>query len=321
MRGDFPPIKSLSTHPNNLPQQLTSFIGREKEIAEVEALLDQDPPPHAHRLRRQRQDAPCLQVAADSLEQFPDGVWLVELAPLADPGLVPQTVATRAGREGRAGQAHQRRRSPNTWSTSSSCCFSTTASTCSTPARQLADALVRHCPGVKILATSREALGIAGEQTYRVPSLSLPDRKRCRRRRSFRNYESVQLFIDRALLVRADFAVTNQNAPALASVCCHLDGIPLAIELAAARVRTLSVEEIDGKLDQRFRLLTGGSRTALPRQQTLRSLIDWSYDLLHEPETAALAATVGLCRRVDVGGGGTGLRRRGRGGARRFSIC
>ena len=148
----------------------------------------------------------------------------------------------------------------------------------------LADTLVRQCPGVRILATSREALGITGEQAYRVPSLSLPDRKQAPTPQSLSIYESVQLFIDRALLVRSDFQVTNQNAPALASVCYHLDGIPLAIELAAARVRSLSVEEIDGKLDERFRLLTGGSRTALPRQQTLRSLIDWSYDLLREPE-------------------------------------
>ena len=153
---------------------------------------------------------------------------------------------------------------------------------------KLADALLRQCPGVKILATSREALGITGEQTYRVPSLSLPDRKAAQTPQSLSAYESVQLFIDRALLVRADFQVTIHNAPALASLCRHLDGIPLAIELAAARVRSLSVEEIDGKLDQRFRLLTGGSRTALPRQQTLRALIDWSYDLLGDPEQLLL---------------------------------
>ena len=119
-------------------------------------------------------------------------------------------------------------------------------------------------------------------------TLSLPDRKQAPTPQSLSIYESVRLFIDRALLVRPEFQVTNQNAPALASLCYHLDGIPLAIELAAARVRSLSVEEIDGKLDQRFRLLTGGSRTALPRQQTLRSLIDWSYDLLREPEKLLL---------------------------------
>ncbi len=147
----------------------------------------------------------------------------------------------------------------------------------------LADALLRQCSGVQVLASSREALGIGGEQAYRVPSLSLPDPKQAHTSISVAQFEAVQLFTDRALLARADFQVTNQNAFALASICYRLDGIPLAIELAAARVRSLSIEEIDGKLDQRFRLLTGGSRTALPRQQTLRSLIDWSYDLLNDP--------------------------------------
>ena len=116
-----------------------------------------------------------------------------------------------------------------------------------------------------------------------MPSLSLPDPKQAHTSVSVAQFEAVQLFTDRALLARADFQVTNQNASTLASICHRLDGIPLAIELAAARVRSLSVEEIDRKLDQRFRLLTGGSRTALPRQQTLRSLIDWSYDLLNDP--------------------------------------
>ena len=172
---------------------------------------------------------------------------------------------------------------------------------------RLADAFLRQCPDVKILATSREALGITGEQTYRVPSLSLPDRKRAATPQSLSPYESVQLFIDRALLVRPEFQVTNKNAPALASLCYHLDGIPLAIELAAARVRALSVEEIDGKLNQRFRLLTGGPRTALPRQQTLRSLIDWSYDLLHEAERALLRRLAVFAGGWTLGAGRTGL--------------
>jgi predicted ATPase len=141
---------------------------------------------------------------------------------------------------------------------------------------------------VQILASSREAFCIGGEQTYRLPSLSLPDPKQAHTPVSVAQFEAVQLFTDRALLARADFQVTNQNASTLASICYRLDGIPLAIELAAARVRFLSVEEINHKLDQRFRLLTGGSRTALPRQQTLRSLIDWSYDLLHDPEKLLL---------------------------------
>ena len=285
--SDFPPIKSLSTHPNNLPQQLTSFIGREREIAEIEALLVKAWMLTLTGSGGSGKTRLCLQVAADSLEQFPDGAWFVELAPLADPVLVPQTVASVLGLKEEPGKPitqtlteHLKRKR-----------LLLLLDNCEhllDPCAKVADALVRQCPGVQILVSSREALGVAGEQTYRVPSLSLPDRKKVQTPTTLSQFESVQLFIARALLVRPNFQVTNQNAPAVASLCWHLDGIPLAIELAAARVRTLSVDEIDAKLDQRFRLLTGGSRTALPRQQTLRSLIDWSYDLLHEREKLLL---------------------------------
>ena len=153
---------------------------------------------------------------------------------------------------------------------------------------QLSEALLQACPHVKILASSREALNIAGELTYRVPSLSLPTRKESVTVESLNQYEAVRLFIERALFHLPVFAVTNQNAPALASICYRLDGIPLAIEMAAARVRSLSVEEIDNRLDDRFRLLTGGIRTALPRQQTLRAAIDWSYGLISDQERLLL---------------------------------
>jgi predicted ATPase len=165
----------------------------------------------------------------------------------------------------------------------------------------LADAVLRSCPGVRLLATSREALNIAGETTYRLPSLSLPDPSKLPPTlESLSQYGAVRLFIDRALAVMPSFTVTNQNAPAVAQVCCRLDGIPLALELAAARVKLLSVEQISARLDDRFRLLTGGSRTALPRQQTLRALIDWSYDLLSEAERA-------LLQRLSVFSGGWSL--------------
>jgi predicted ATPase len=155
---------------------------------------------------------------------------------------------------------------------------------------QMVAALIRTCHNVTVLATSREALGIGGEYVYRIPSLSLPDSKMSKTATvaSLSQFEAVRLFIDRAQAVRSDFAVTNQNAPALAQLCYRLDGIPLAIELAAARVRSLTVEQINDKLDSRFRLLTGGDRSALPRQQTLRALIDWSYDLLNETEKTLL---------------------------------
>lgn len=157
--------------------------------------------------------------------------------------------------------------------------------------------ILRACPHVHLLASSREALGVAGEQTYRIPSLTLPERDKPLSAESLPQYEAVSLFIERAQAVQPDFTITNANAPAVAQICWRLDGIPLAIELAAARVRAMPVEQIMARLDDRFRLLTGGSRTALPRQQTLQALIDWSYHLLMEPEKAVL-------RRLSVFAGG-----------------
>ena len=148
----------------------------------------------------------------------------------------------------------------------------------------LSDTLLRALPQVRLLATSREALTISGETIYRVPSLSLPDPKETQTPESLSQFEAVQLFIDRALAVAPAFTITNANAPALAAICHRLDGIPLALELAAARCRAMTLEQISARLDNRFHLLTGGSRAALPRQQTLRALIDWSFSLLTESE-------------------------------------
>lgn len=282
LRQDFPALRSLEATPNNLPQQATSFIGRDKELAELKRLLAKT------RLLTLTGSGGCgktrlsLQVAADSLERYPDGVWLVELAPLSDPGLAPQTVATVLGLKEELGKPTFQMLTEHL-KDKRLLLFLDNCEHLLDVSAGLADALLRQCPGVQVLASSREALGIGGEQAYRVPSLSLPDPKQAHTAMTVAKFEAVQLFIDRALRARADFQVTNQNASTLASICYRLDGIPLAIELAAARVRSLSIEEIDGKLDQRFRLLTGGSRTALPRQQTLRSLIDWSYDLLNDP--------------------------------------
>jgi non-specific serine/threonine protein kinase len=160
--------------------------------------------------------------------------------------------------------------------------------------------LLRACPSIKILATSREALGIGGEQIYRVPSLSVPDSKQPCTPDTVSQFEAVRLFIERARLVKPEFDVTHQDASPLAHICSRLEGIALAIELAAARVRSLTVEDIHDRLDQRFRLLTGGDRTALPRQQTLRALIDWSYDLLNNQERILFA-------RISVFAGGCTL--------------
>jgi predicted ATPase/class 3 adenylate cyclase len=294
--ADFPPLRSLDTHPNNLPQQLTSFIGRQKEMAEVEALLGGTRLLTLAGAGGTGKTRLGLQVAAHLLDQYEDGVWLVELAPLSDPALVPQAVAAPFGVKEEPGKPLVRTvteylKRKHLLLVLDNCEHLLMA------CAALAEAILQGCPHVRVLATSREGLNIAGEHTYRVPSLSLPDPRNLPSLEHLAEYEAVKLFVERAALSRPGFRVTQQNAPAVAQVCCRLDGIPLAIELAAARSKALPVEKLNERLDDRFRLLTGGSRTALPRQQTLRALIDWSYDLLSEPERA-------LLRRLSVFAGG-----------------
>ena len=282
---DFPPLRSLNNPdlPNNLPQLTTSLIGREKEVEEVKKLVD------TNSLVTLTGSGGCgktrlsVQVAAEMLDGEGDGVWLVELASLNDPALVPQAVANVLGVKEEAGKPLIQ--SLVEWLKKKQLLI--VLDNCEhllDECAKLADSIIRACHGIKILASSRESLGITGEQSYRVPSLETPDPKQSYTVERLSQYASAQLFLDRARMARPDFEITNANAPALVSLCHHLDGIPLAIELAAARVRSLSVEEINGRLQDRFRFLTGGSRTALPRQQTLRALIDWSYDLLSEKE-------------------------------------
>jgi predicted ATPase/class 3 adenylate cyclase len=296
LRQQFPALRSLEATPNNLPQQTTNFIGREQALTELQRLLAKTRLLTLTGSGGCGKTRLCLHVAADSLERFPDGAWLVELAPLSDPERVPQAVATVLGLKEEPGKTISQTLSGHLKDEQLLLIFDNCEHLLEGCAR-LADMLLRQCPHVTILASTREALAIGGEQTYRVPSLSLPDPRHVHTSASVAPFEAVQLFTDRALLASPDFQVTDHNASAIAAICYRLDGIPLAIELAAARVRSLSVEEINKKLDQRFRLLTGGSRTALPRQQTLRALIDWSYDLLGAAERA-------LLHRVSVFAGG-----------------
>ena len=295
---DFPPLRSLNNPalPNNLPQQTTSFVGREKQVADVKELLGRTRLLTLTGAGGSGKTRLSLQVAADLLDGEGDGVWLVELAALTDPALVPGAVAQALGVKEQAGRLIQHTLVEalkpkrlllvldNCEHLVSACAF-------------LAADLLRNCPHVHIMASSREALNVAGEQAYRVPSLTLPDPKKRQTVESLSQFEAVRLFIERGQAVQASFTVTDASAPAVAQVCWRLDGIPLAIELAAARVRSLSADEINTRLDSRFRLLRGGSRNVLPRQQTLRALIDWSYDLLTEPEKA-------LLRRLSVFAGG-----------------
>jgi len=272
---------------HNLPAALTSFVGREREIEEIKRLL-----------RSTRLLTLCgaggigktrlaVQVAAELVREHPDGVRLMELEALADAALVPQAIASALGVREQPGRpllealvAFVEDRSlllvlDNCEHLVEACA-------------ELAERLLRACPRLAILATSRETLGVAGETSWRVPSLSLPDPRNPPPLERLHGYEAVRLFAERARSARPSFEVTERNAPAVVQVCRELDGIPLAIELAAARVRGLSVEQIARRLGDRFELLSAGSRTAVPRHRTLRSLIDWSYELLSAPEQILL---------------------------------
>jgi predicted ATPase/class 3 adenylate cyclase len=284
--ADFPPLRSLDARLHNLPVQLTTFVGREMQTLEVGRLV------RSSSLLTLTGAGGCgktrlaLQVAADVLDDFADGIWLTELARLTDPQLVAQEVARVTGAPddstGVLDRLVSHLRAKSTLLVLDNCEHVVDA------CAEMATTLLETCPGVRILATSREALGVAGETAWRVPSLTIPDVRHLPTPEAMTQYEAIRLFVDRAVQARSDFCVNNDNAPAVAEICHRLDGIPLAIELAAARMRMLTAQEIHARLDDRFRLLTGGSRTALPRQQTLRALIDWSYDLLSERERTLL---------------------------------
>ena len=284
--ASFPPIRSLDAFPNNLPIQITSFIGRAREIDEAKKLLSTARLVTFTGSGGTGKTRLTLQGAAEMLSMFTDGVWLVELAPVSDPGLVVQTLAGVLELRTAPGiplidLVTDYLRSKRMLIILDNCEHLIDA------CAQLADHLLRACPSLKILASSREGLGIAGEATYHVPSLSLPEQGNPMPDELLKS-EAAQLFMERASAVNPHFSLTEANAPAVAQICRRLDGIPLALELAAARLKLFSAEQIASRLNDRFRLLTGGSRTAVPRQQTLRALIDWSYDLLSEPERTLL---------------------------------
>jgi predicted ATPase len=276
---------SRSKH--NLPYQLTSFVGREQEIAQLEELVT------AHRLVTLTgaggagKTRLALEVAAQAVESFPDGAWLVELASLSDPGLVLQTLARALGLTEQPGKRLIDTITDHLASKRLLLVLDN-AEHLLDACVQLVDRILRGSSSVVMLVTSRQRLGLAGERTYRVPSLTVPGTNETLTPERMSRYEGVRLFVERAKLVRPNFDVTTENASAVASICARLDGMPLAIELAAPRLRSMSVEELSQRLDQRFALLTDGSRTALPRNRTLRSTVDWSYDLLTEREQAML---------------------------------
>lgn len=284
---DFPPLRSLEMLPNNLPRQFTSFVGREKEIAEVKDLLFRTSLLTLTGAGGSGKTRLAIQVAAHLLEQFPDGVWLVDLAPLADPTLVVQTVASVLGVREQPSRPllatlTDYLRTKTLLLVLDNCEHLVDA------CARMGEALLQTSLGLRILTTSRQPLEIPGEHVYRVPTLSVPNTRRLPAIANLEEYESVKLFTERAASVLPTFRVTEENAMTIAQVCQRLDGIPLAIELAAARVRVLTVEQIASRLEDRFQLLTGGQKTALPRHQTLRATMDWSYSLLAEKERMLL---------------------------------
>lgn len=291
----FPPLNSLSRYKHNLPVQLSSFIGRGRELGEIQRLFARTRlltllgPGGTGKTRL------ALQAAADMVDQFPDGAWFIELAPLTDPEAIADRIAEALFIHMQPGRpildtltdALRRKELLLVLDNVEHLVHAGAA---------LAEHLLAHCPKIKILVTGREALFIEGETTLQIPSLSLPQEGEPAAEQVAES-EAVHLFLARAQAVRPDFDITAENAGAIIEIVRRLDGIPLALELAAARLRMLSVEQIAGRLNDRFRLLTGGRRTALPRQQTLQALIDWSWNLLEEKERL-------LLRRLAVFSGG-----------------
>ena len=293
--AEFLPLRSLSAQPNNLPFQLTSFIGRELEIAEITRLLP------TTRLLTLTGSGGCgktrlgLEIAATLLGKFEDGAWFVELSALSDPTLVPHAIASVLSVPEQPGQGLAETlvsflRPKSLLLVLDNC--EHLVDSCA----HVAERLLRACSRLRTLATSREPLNIGGEVMFRVPSLSLPDSQDAASIDQLMSSDAVRLFVDRAKLVERDFGLTPQNVRAVAQVCRRLDGIPLAIELAAALVKVLSMEQIVARLDDVFGL-PEGNRTALPRQKTLRATMDWSYGLLSEKEQV-------LLRRLSVFAGG-----------------
>jgi predicted ATPase/DNA-binding winged helix-turn-helix (wHTH) protein len=273
---------------NNLPQQLTSLIGREAELAEIKGQLA------GHRLVTLTgaggvgKTRLAIEVGRSLLDRYPDGVWFAELAPLKDPQLVTSIIGEVLGVSLSAPAAAVKTLAAALKNKQLLLIVDNCEHVIAEAAR-VAEALIQACPRLSILASSRERLAIGGESVIRAPSLPMPQASAALTAASAREYASIQLFEERANALGLGFALTDANAATVGSICQRLDGIPLAIELAAPRLKVLSVEQLARGLDDRFRLLTGGSRTALPRQQTLHALIDWSYGLLSDAEKVLLS--------------------------------
>jgi predicted ATPase/class 3 adenylate cyclase len=285
LRDTFPALRSLEVTPNNLPQQTTTFIGRERELAEAKELLAGTRLLTLLGMGGMGKTRLSLQIASDVMDAFPEGAWFADLAPVKDRTVVVNEVAQIFGVPEEPGRpllqtlcSHLR--AQKLLLVLDNC--EHLVSACAT----LANALLRAAPEVKIIATTREALRVPGEQTYPVMPLALPDRKAGVD--VLARSEAVQLFVERVRLQKPGFVLTDRDAQGVADLCARVEGIPLALELAAARMSTLSIDDINRRLNDRYKLLSGGSRVLLERQQTLRALVGWSYDLLQENERVFL---------------------------------
>jgi predicted ATPase/class 3 adenylate cyclase len=281
--NEFPPLRSLDAFPGNLPVQRTALIGRSRELARLADVLAD------HRLVTLTgvggvgKTRLAVQLAADALDRFADGAWLVELGPIRDPVLVPSAVASALEIAERPGRPLRETICDAIGSRVVLVVLDNCEHLLDATAR-LVDALLDACPALRVVATSREALGVEGEQSWPTPSLGLPAAEARESLEELAGTDAVELFVERARAVRPDFELSPGNAAAVGALCARLDGIPLAIELAAARVSMLGPQDILERVDRRFLLLTGGSRTALERHQTLQAAVDWSYELLCERE-------------------------------------
>jgi predicted ATPase/class 3 adenylate cyclase len=297
LQDEFPPIGSLDAVPNNLPTRLTTFLGREHEIAEIASVLERSRlltltgPGGTGKTRL------SLEVAGRVLARYPDGVFFVELASITEPDLVAGTVAQTLGLPDRGGRSSMERLTDAIGEKRMLLVLDNFEQV--VEAAPLIADLLEASRHLTVLTSSRQVLRVSGEQEYPVPPLGLPDPANLPPLTQLGQFESVALFIERARSVKPDFEVTNDNAPAVAEICVRLDGLPLAIELAAARIRILTPQAMLGRLEHRLGLLASGSRDLPERQQTLRGAIAWSHDMLDDTDAAMFA-----CLAVFVGSAG-----------------